>query len=171
MEYRKIEHPFGPLYNTESKFLVLGSFPSVKSREEAFFYGHPRNRYWEMISRIFGEPLPISKEDKVALALKHHIGMWDVIFSCEIKGSADSSIRNVVVNDLSKILLEAPIQRIICNGKLAGKLYQRYLYPQTQIEAFVMPSTSPANAAMNLEKLMMEWKEAFRLDKEFPKDV
>lgn len=171
MEYRRVEHPFGPLYNAESRFLVLGSFPSVKSREEEFFYGHPRNRYWEMIAQIFGEPFPIHKEDKIALALKHHIGMWDVIASCEIKGSSDSSIKNVVVNDLSKILVEAPIQRIICNGKLSGKLYQRYIYPHTKIEALVMPSTSPANAAMDLEKLKIEWKEAFHLDKEFPKDV
>lgn len=158
MEYEHIFHPFGPLYDKKSRVLVLGSLPSVKSREQQFFYGHPQNRYWPVLAAVFQEPVPKTIEEKKRLALKHHVAMWDTIYSCDIRGSSDSSIKNVVPTDLRKILEESEISHVICNGKTSGNYYHRYQEKQIEIPAIVLPSTSPANAAWNLERLIGEWK-------------
>lgn len=152
-----IKHPFPPLYDKNSKILILGSFPSVKSREQMFFYGHPQNRFWRVTARVFGCDTPVTVEEKKAFALSHGIALWDVIASCEITGSSDSSIRSVVPNDLSEILQNADIKRIFVNGKTAEKYYNKYTKPRIDREAVCLPSTSPANAAWQLDRLAEAW--------------
>ena len=159
MEQQKLVHPIPPTWDETSRILILGSFPSVKSREMAYFYGHPQNRYWRVLSALFEEPFPETKEERHAFLLRHHIAAWDVIASCTITGSADSSIRDVVVNDLQPILNGAPIRQIYVNGKKADALYRKYLLPRLSREAVCLPSTSPANAAWNLEKLIGAWRQ------------
>ena len=151
-------HPIPPIYDENSKILVLGSFPSVKSREENFYYGHPQNRFWKVLSAVYNEPVPFSAEEKKRFLYKHGLALWDVIASCEIEGSADSSIRNVVPNDLSVILQEADIQRIFLNGRTTEKYFDKYLRRSIDITAECLPSTSPANAAWPLERLAAAWK-------------
>ena len=153
-----IVHPIPPLYNSESKILILGSFPSVKSRETEFFYGHRQNRFWKVTSAVFEEELPDTIEEKRAFLLKSGIALWDVIKSCEITGSSDSSIKNVAVNDIMPIIKDTGISKIFVNGKKAYALYKKYILPQTGIEAVCLPSTSPANAGYSLDKLIEEWK-------------
>lgn len=150
-------HTIEPVYDRNSRILILGSFPSVKSREAGFFYGHPQNRFWKVIAGVFGEPVPGSVEQKRDLLLKHGIAVWDVIASCVITGSSDSSIRDVVPNDLSRILDAAPVERIFCNGSTSWKLYGKYLEPALGRQAEKLPSTSPANAAWSLERLTEAW--------------
>jgi hypoxanthine-DNA glycosylase len=151
-------HPIAPVFDKDSKVLILGSFPSVKSREEGFFYGHPQNRFWKVTSQVFGEELPVTIEEKKAFLIRNHIALWDVIGSCEIDGSSDSSIRDVTVNDLSVILDTADIRAIFLNGKKAEQYYLKYLFPVLKRDAVCLPSTSPANAAWNLDKLTDAWK-------------
>ena len=151
-------HPIPPLFDGESKTLILGSFPSVKSREAAFFYGHPQNRFWVVAATVLGCPKPETVEEKKKMILENHLAMWDVIESCDIEGSADSTIRNVTANDLSVILENSKVERIIVNGKTAEKHYNKYTYPKTGIKAICLPSTSPANAAWSIEKLVDAWK-------------
>ena len=155
-------HPIPPLYNDKSEVLILGSFPSVKSREANFFYGHPQNRFWKVIAGIFDEEIPQTIEEKKRLILTHHLAMWEVIAECDIIGSSDSSIKDVVPNDLSVILDKAPIRRIIVNGKTAEKMYNKYTLDKTGIKAVVMPSTSPANAAWNIDRLVAEWEKGIK---------
>ena len=152
-----IYHPIEPVYDSQSRILILGSFPSVKSREAMFFYGHPQNRFWKVTAAVFGCRVPQTIEEKRAFLLTYGIAVWDVIASCEIEGSSDSTIRNVTPNDLSKILNSAPVEQIFVNGKTALKYYEKYLRPVTGREAICLPSTSPANAAWNLEKLTEAW--------------
>lgn len=123
---QKIVHPIPPLYDKDSKILILGSFPSVKSREEAFFYGHPQNRFWKLLAGIFSENKPETIEEKREFLHKNHVAVWDVIHSCDIIGSSDSSIRNVVPNDLSEILENADIKQIFCNGAKSYEYYRKY---------------------------------------------
>ncbi|MBQ8236734.1 MAG: DNA-deoxyinosine glycosylase [Oscillospiraceae bacterium] len=151
-------HPIEPVYNEESRILILGSFPSVKSREEMFFYGHPSNRFWQVLAAVFHRPVPVSVAQKRALLLSEKVALWDVIASCEITGSSDSSIKNVVPNDLSRILDTASIEKIFVNGKTAEKYYRRWLLKVTGREAVCLPSTSAANAAWSLERLTDAWK-------------
>ena len=153
-----IVHPISPVYDKDSKVLILGSFPSVRSREEGFFYGHPQNRFWKVASKVFGEEIPGTVAEKKAFLLRNHIALWDVIGSCEIEGSSDSSIRNVTVNDISVILKTADIRAIYLNGKKADQYYRKYLFPAVKKEGICLPSTSPANAAWNLDKLTTAWK-------------
>lgn len=153
-----IVHPIPPLFDKNSEILILGSFPSVKSREECFFYGHPQNRFWKIIARVLNEKTPGTIQEKKAMMLKHNIAMWDVIHSCEIEGSADNTIKNVVPNDLSVILETAKIKRIYVNGKKAEAMYKKYTEKKIGIKATVLPSTSPANAAWNEDSLFEEWK-------------
>ena len=153
-----IIHPIKPVFDKDSRILILGSFPSVKSREEGFFYGHPQNRFWRVTAQVFGEETPLSFDEKRSFLLRNHIALWDVIGSCEIDGSSDSSIRNVTVNDLSAILKTADIQEIFLNGKKAEQLYKKYLLPTVKRDAVCLPSTSPANAAWSIEKLVEAWK-------------
>ena len=153
-------HPIPPFYDQDSRVLILGSFPSVRSREQMFFYGHPQNRFWKVIAAVFEEPEPRTIPEKKALLEKHHIALWDVIRSCDIEGSSDASIQNVTANDLSVILSNAKIRRIFVNGKTAEKYYVKYTEPITKTKAVCLPSTSPANAAWSLEKLVNTWRES-----------
>lgn len=156
-----IIHPFPPLFDDNSEILILGSFPSVKSREEMFFYGHPQNRFWRVIAAVTESKVPENISEKRELLLKNRIALWDVISSCEITGSSDSSIKNVIPNDLSEILKNSKIKRIYVNGKTSEKYYNKYMRERTGINAVCLPSTSPANAKWTLEKLQEEWKRIF----------
>ena len=151
-------HPFPPLFDENSRTLILGSFPSVKSREQCFFYGHPQNRFWKLTAMLFDEEVPQSIEEKKRLIIRHNLALWDVVHSCTITGSSDSSIKNVVANDLSPILNGSRVDRIFTNGALAHKLYMKHIFPQTGIEAVKLPSTSPANASYSLDRLSEYWK-------------
>lgn len=193
-DYQHISHGFEPVFDERSRVLVLGSFPSVLSRENAFYYGNPQNRFWRVIAACMeeptppneGEPLPgvesaavpgeeplpvggarpatleESIEAKRALLLRHGIALWDVIESCDIKGSSDASIKNVVPARIERVTGVAPVQAVVCNGGTSGRLYKRYLQKRAGIEAVVLPSTSPANAAWSLERLVARWDEALR---------
>lgn len=156
-------HNIEPVFNADSRVLILGSFPSVKSREAQFFYGHKQNRFWKVIAALVNNGYPITLpadiEEKKRLLIENHIAVWDVIASCEIEGSSDSSIQNVIANDINVILNSADIQKIYANGAKAHQLYKKYCQPNTNIEAVKLPSTSPANAACSLEKLIFEWKD------------
>lgn len=154
----KQQHNFPPLFDTESKILILGSFPSVKSREAAFFYGHPQNRFWRGLSELLGESLPKTIDEKKSMLNKHHIALWDVIAECDIEGSADSSITDVKPNNILPILKGSEIKQVFVNGRTAEKLYNKYIFPYSQHKAIALPSTSPANAAWSIEKLKAEWK-------------
>ena len=158
MERGRLLHPFPALYNEQSEILILGSFPSVKSREAAFFYGHPQNRFWRVLAALFDEPIPQTVAEKTELLLRRHIALWDVIGACSIVGSSDSSIRDAAPNDLRPILREAPIRAIYVNGKTAEKLYRKYIELALGIPARCLPSTSPANAAWSLERLTEAWR-------------
>lgn len=151
-------HTIPPLYGKNSRVLILGSFPSVKSREQGFFYGHPQNRFWKVVSGIFNCDMPETVQEKTDLVLNNGLALWDVIAECEIVGSGDSSIKNVIPNDLSKILLNADIQKIFVNGKTAEKYYIKYQQHLTGKKAVCLPSTSPANAMWNIEKLIAAWE-------------
>lgn len=153
-----VQHPFPPLYDSRSEILILGSFPSVKSREQRFFYGHPQNRFWRVTSAVFGCEVPQTIEEKRVFLLEHHVALWDVIASCEITGSSDSSIRNVQPNDLTPILAAADIRQIYVNGGTAAKYYDKYQKPVLLREAVRLPSTSPANAAWSLARLIAAWQ-------------
>lgn len=153
-----IKHPFPPLYDKDSKILVLGSFPSVKSREQLFFYGHPQNRFWKVTAAVFGDDVPKSIEDKKAFLHKNHIALWDVIASCDIEGSADSTIKNVVSNDLDAIIKNSKVKRIFVNGKTAEKYYNKYTKDKLGRAAVCLPSTSPANASWSIERLVGAWR-------------
>lgn len=159
-KYAHIVHPFPPLYDANSEILILGSLPSVKSREQMFFYGHPQNRFWKVMSAVLGEALPTTIEEKRQMLLKHRVALWDTIYSCDIIGSSDSSIKNVTPTDLRRILEESRVQRIFCNGGTSGRYFQKYQQKVLGMEATVLPSTSPANAAFSVEKLIQIWGEA-----------
>ena len=151
-------HPIPPLFDSHSRVLILGSFPSVKSREAMFFYGHPQNRFWQVIAALTGAPLPRTVEEKRELILSNHFALWDCIGSCTIVGSSDSSIRDVVTNDILIITEHAPIARIYCNGATSMKYFARYIAPQSGRTAQQLPSSSPANAAWSLDRLIDAWR-------------
>lgn len=157
-KYEHIVHPFPPLYDESSKILILGSLPSVKSREQLFFYGHPQNRFWKVIAALTDENVPMTIDEKKQLLHKHHIALWDTIYSCDIVGSSDSSIKNVVPTNIEPIINNSKITKIFCNGNTSGKYYKKYQQNNIGIEAVVLPSTSPANAAFSLEKLLEVWQ-------------
>ena len=158
MERITVVHPFEPLVSPESRILILGSFPSVRSREQMFFYGHPQNRFWRMLAAVYGEKVPETLAEKKDLVLSHQLALWDTVAQCSITGSSDASIRDIVPVDILRIVQPAAIHTVLCNGRLSGTLYQRYLEPVTGIAAHIMPSTSPANAAFSLEKLVECWR-------------
>lgn len=151
------KHEIDPVFDKQSRILILGTFPSVKSREMQFFYGHPQNRFWKVLSGILEVPLPVTIEEKKAFLLQSKIAVWDVIASCNIIGSSDSSITDVKVNDLRKILDHASIQEIYVNGNKAYELYKKYCYQETKREAVKLPSTSPANASYSIDRLKEAW--------------
>ena len=155
-------HEIHPVFNTDSRILILGSFPSVKSRENNFYYGHKQNRFWKLLAKLCEEETPQTVEEKTAMLLRHHIAIWDVIQSCDIKGSSDSSIKNVTPTDLKQILDHCQIRQIYANGNKAGALYKKYQQPLTERDILVLPSTSPANAAWSLDRLYEKWSEILR---------
>ena len=159
-EVQHIIHPIPPFYDSTSKILILGSFPSVKTRESGFFYGHPQNRFWPLMTALFREEkVPETIDEKADLLRRNHIALWDSIHECDIIGSSDSSIKNAVPNDISLILEAADIRRIVTNGKKSHEIYMKYCYPETGREDICLPSTSPANASFSLDALIKAWGE------------
>lgn len=157
-EYQHIRHDFEPIYDSRSRVLILGTLPSVKSREQQFYYGHPQNRFWKLLAGIAREEsVPGTISEKTQFLLRNRIAVWDVIAECDIIGSSDSSIKNVVPADLSRILNAAPIQKIYANGTKAYELYMKYSYEKTGREIVKLPSTSPANAAFQMDRLLSVW--------------
>ena len=154
---QRIGHPFGPLYDGNSRVLILGSFPSVKSREQNFFYGHPQNRFWKTIAALYHQETPVTIPRKRELILSHGLALWDSIASCVVTGSADASIRDVRPNDLRIILDHCPVSRIYCNGRKSFEMYEKYIRPDIGREAVCLPSTSPANAQWSPERLTEAW--------------
>lgn len=165
MEYTTIVHPFEPVYDAQCSVLILGSLPSVKSRENAFYYGHAQNRFWRMLSAVYQQELPQTITDKKALLLGHHVALWDVIARCDIRGSQDASIKNIQPNDIAALVRKSNIRLILLNGKTAAKLYERYA-KVAGIACAVLPSTSPANAAWTLERLVETWGKQLKMSPE-----
>ena len=163
MEYTHVTHEFGPLYDADCEVLILGSIPSPKSREQAFYYGHPQNRFWKVMAAVVGEPVPQTIEEKRRMMLKHHIAMWDALEACDIRGASDSSIKNPVPTDIPGLLAKTRITRIYATGATAYKYYQKFNAPRTGIDAVRLPSTSPANCAVSQEELV----EAYRVILEY----
>ncbi len=157
--YAHIDHGFEPVFDERSRTLVLGSFPSVLSRANDFYYGNPQNRFWRVAAACLSESVPATIAEKRAMLLAHGIALWDVISSCDIVGSSDASIRNVVPADIARVTDVARIERVVCNGGTAGRLYHRHLERETGLPAVVLPSTSPANAAWSLERLIDRWRQ------------
>lgn len=157
---KNIIHPLQPIYNQDSKILILGSFPSVKSRENNFYYAHPQNRFWQVLESVYKEKI----KNKTIFLLEHNIALWDVIKSCEISGSSDSSIKNVVVNDIKSLIKKTNITKIYVNGKTAFNLYKKYLEKSVGISAIYLPSTSPANARYSLNDLVLEYRRIKNVD-------
>ena len=155
--YEKVTHTFEPVYDENSRILILGTFPSVKSREQQFYYGHPQNRFWKLLAALTGWKVPKTISEKKELLLQNGIAIWDVVASCEIVGSSDSSIRNVVPADLNRIHQAAPVRKIYANGGKAFELYQKYAFPVTGRPIEKLPSTSPANAAWQMDRLKEAW--------------
>lgn len=157
-DYMSIQvHPIPPVYDSSSRILILGSFPSVKSREAQFFYGHPQNRFWKVLSGIFECECPNTVDEKKKLLIDNHIALWDTIKSCDIIGSSDSSIKNVVPNDFSEIFNTAGIAAVYANGAASYNLYKKYCEAKSGRAITKLPSTSPANAVYSLERLIREW--------------
>ena len=160
MERQILRHPFPPVYDSASRVLILGSFPSVKSREEAFFYAHPQNRFWPLLAAILEEAPPRTKDEKTSLLLRRHIALWDVAGACQVTGSSDASIRLATPNDLSPILVAADIRGIFCNGGTSFRLYQKFCRAALDRDAVMLPSTSPANARWAFPRLLAVWAAA-----------
>lgn len=158
-DLEKLKHPIAPVYNKKSKILILGSFPSVQSREQCFFYAHPQNRFWKVLAQLYKTSLPKTVKEKEKLLLKHGIALWDVVAFCNIRGSADNTIKNVEANDIGMIIDNSQVKRIFVNGQTAARLYEQYLYEKTGIAAISLQSTSPANASCSLEQLVENWKQ------------
>jgi len=156
---KTVTHNIPPLFDENSRVLLLGSMPSPKSRETHFFYGHPQNRFWRVLSAVYGEPLPQTIDEKRALCLRHHVALWDTIAQCDIEGASDSSIKNVVPNDINGLLQQTNIARIFATGGKSAVLYRKWIEPRTHMPIIQLPSTSPANAAWSLERLI----EAYRV--------
>lgn len=158
MNKKKVEHTLDVYYQKDSKVLILGTMPSIQSRKLGFYYMHPKNRFWKVLSAIYKESLPNTIEDKKEFLKKHYIALWDVVKSCEMIGSSDSSITSVEVNDISSLLEKTNIQTIYTTGKKAYLLYQKYIYPNTKIEAISLPSTSPANVVLTEKDLIEKYQ-------------
>ena len=159
MNTQHIEHPFSPVYDENSKILILGTLPSVKSRENNFYYGHPQNKFWRVLAEILNQAVPKTIEEKKDLLLSNGIALWDVIKSCDIIASSDSSIKNAVANDIAGLLAKTKIEKIYTDGKKAFQLYHRLCEPQTGITAICLPSTSPANIGnYPFDELCKEWR-------------
>lgn len=158
----RVEHAFEPVFDAASRVLVLGTMPSPASRETGFYYGHPRNRFWPVMARLFDEPVPRGPAERRSFALRRRIALWDVLASCEIRGAADASIADPVPNDLRLVVDSAPIAAVFATGATAWRLYRRLCEEQVGLPAVKLPSTSPANASWSLERLV----EAYRAVRE-----
>ena len=158
MKAERITHAFDPVFDSESRILILGTMPSPKSRELGFYYSHPRNRFWPVLAKIFGENVPETPEERKNFALRHKIALWDVLKECDIEGASDSSIKSAVPNDISVILNSTEIKAVFTTGATAAKLYKKFIEPETKIPATALPSTSPANAKVKLEELAEKYK-------------
>lgn len=157
-ETQVLTHPFAPVFDERSKALVLGSFPSVKSRETAFYYGHPQNRFWRVLAALFDADVPETNNDKTEFLLARHIALWDVAAACTIQGSADSTLTALRLNDIASLLRDTGIRAVFANGQKAGRLYRAKLEKQAETPVTVLPSTSPANAAWTLQRLVAAWR-------------
>ena len=157
LELTHVEHTFEPVYDNDSRILILGTLPSVKSRENNFYYGHPRNRFWQLIAVLTGSSVPTTIEEKKRMLLDNGIAILDVVQSCDIHASSDSSITNVIPADIKKVLSNSNIKKIYANGGAAYDLYNKYCFENTGVEIIKLPSTSPANAAYSLDKLKKHW--------------
>jgi len=157
-EYIHVKHTFEPVYDEHSRILILGSLPSVKSREQGFYYGHPKNRFWNVLARLLQWETPVSVAQKKEMLLKNHIALWDVLDSCDIIGSSDSSIKNPVASDIPGLLSETSIEQIYANGGAAGKYYRKLVLPLTGKEITILPSTSPLNCRFSLDELVEKWR-------------
>lgn len=156
-DFMRVYHELEPIYNESSKVLILGSLPSVKSREVGFYYAHPQNRFWRILESLFGVSLP-DIDAKKKFLLSHRIALWDTVASCEISGSSDASIKNIEVNDLTELLQNSQIEFVFCTGRKAYDLYQKYMKPNTNIDAFLLPSPSAANAKCSLPSLVSSYQ-------------
>ena len=154
----QIIHPFPPVWNKDSRILILGSFPSVRSRQIGFYYGHPQNRFWPLMARLYGEAVPPTTDERQAFALRHGIALWDTIESCRITGSSDASIRDAKPNDIAGLIHKTNITRIFCNGQQSWRMFEKYCAESCGMPAVPLPSTSPANAAWTMERLAEAWK-------------
>lgn len=153
----RVTHEFQPVFDRDSRVLILGTFPSVKSRQQQFYYGHPQNQFWRVTAALLKKEVPVTIEEKKKMLLDGHIAIWDVIDTCDIEGSSDSSIRNVKANDIGGLLAQTSIRAVFANGDKACQLYRKYCMEQAGREIIRLPSTSPANAAWTLEKLIQAW--------------
>ena len=151
-------HTIPPIFSAESEILILGTMPSPKSRAQAFYYAHPQNRFWPALALALGEPAPASREEKIALMLRHRLALWDVLYSCDITGASDASIKNPVPNEIPALIASSRISRVLCTGGTSARLYTRLVFPQTNIPCEVLPSPSAANARMRLEDLAREYR-------------
>ncbi|NLL91163.1 MAG: DNA-deoxyinosine glycosylase [Ruminococcaceae bacterium] len=156
--HQTVTHPLSPLFQADSKILILGSFPSVKTREYGFFYGHPQNRFWPLLERIFDVKLSRDIEERRAFLLERRIALYDVIYRCDIIGSSDASIKNIIPSDLSPVFDKADIKRVFCNGGTSHRYYKKYQEQKTGFKALKLPSTSPANARFSMDDLYNQWK-------------
>lgn len=155
-----LQHPFAPIADACSRVLILGSFPSVRSRAEGFYYGHPQNRFWRVLAKVYSAPVPISIEDKTRFLLCRRIALWDAAASCRIEGSSDASMRNIMPNDIPSLVRAHPsIQTILCNGQTAWRVYTLHCAADVALPCRALPSTSAANASYSLERLVEAWGE------------
>ena len=154
-------HPFKPIFDENSKILILGSFPSVISRKLGFYYANPQNRFWHVLAGILNTPLPKSMDEKINFLLAHRIAIYDAAISCEIKGSSDAKMTAVVPVNLEPIFSVARVVQVFANGGKAHEICEKYLKNQilnaTGKEVVKLPSTSPANANFSFERLVREW--------------
>ena len=161
---KEVAHPIPPVWDESSEILILGSFPSVKSRETGFYYGHPQNRFWRVLSSVLKAPEPVGTDEKKAMLLKYHIALWDVAASCVVTVSSDSSIKDARPNDIKPILEGSRVKKICVNGKTAERLYLKYILPYSGLKPELLPSTSPANASWSLERLIAVWSKIININ-------
>ncbi len=159
----RVFHTLEPWYDSQSRVLILGTLPSPKSRESGCYYGHPQNRFWKTIAAVFEEAVPLSVEERRAFTAKHHIALWDVLASCEITGAQDSTITDPQPNDIAWLIQQAPIKRIYTTGTKAKALYDRWMYPQIEMDAHPLPSTSPANRRWYSDEALLQAYRCIRL--------
>lgn len=163
-QYTQVGPGLPPVHGAQAGVLLLGSFPSPKSREQGFYYGHPQNRFWPVLAGVLGQPVPAHGDvaAKRALLTQNGLALWDVVHSCRIRGASDASIADVVPNDVAALVRALGVRAVFCNGGTAARLYARYLKEKVGLPAQTLPSTSPANAAWSAARLQAAWAAALR---------